>query len=139
MDWRVSYDCYELDCCYLTSIRRDHFCRSWREWRLLLRCYRPSPQQQLLLSNKFKKNVLFLFKLWWPNPRFILPDCPVMRSIWVSCCNRKSSLLHIWVRQQSKMGQRTRNDDALLGGRFSHKSGVLRLIKKKCPNIIRNK
>ena len=37
------------------------------------------------------------------------------------------------------MGQRTRNDDALLGGRFSHKSGVLRLIKKKCLNIIRNK
>lgn len=28
------------------------------------------------------------------------------------------------------MGQRTRNDDALLGGRFSHKSGVLRLLKK---------
>ena len=29
------------------------------------------------------------------------------------------------------MGHRTRNDDGLLGGRFSHKSGVLRLLKKK--------
>ena len=34
------------------------------------------------------------------------------------------------------MGQRTRNDDALLGGRFSHKSGVLRLIKKKRVRIL---
>lgn len=80
-----------------------------------------------------------LYQIW----SSCLPGCPV-RSVWVSSCSRKSSLLHIWVRQQSKMGHLTRSDDVPFGGRFSHRRGVFRLVvnsadllrpKKKKKNI----